>query len=90
MAVTFQIRNSANTVIAQRTIPDAALPILSATWAPGPGTAAENALRFMLQVLYQETRQRHRNAGTADELAALKSAEASEEAAFEAAFPTVV
>jgi hypothetical protein len=87
MAVTFQIRNASNTVIASRTIPDAALPILQDAWAAGPGTAAENALQYMVKKLYDETRERYRIAQLADEIAAKETAEANANATLETAFP---
>jgi hypothetical protein len=59
MAIRFQIRDTtANTTLATYDVPDAAKARLQQVWAPGPGTAAENALRFAVKALHEETEQR--------------------------------
>jgi hypothetical protein len=91
MAIRFQIRNTTtNTTLASYDLPDGAQARLQALWAAGPGTAAENALRFMVRRLYDESRERAKSAAMADELAALQAAEANEGAAFDTDFPPPV
>jgi hypothetical protein len=78
MAIRFQIRDTvANTTLASYDVPDAAKARLQQVWAPGPGTAAENALRFAVTALQEETEQRVVAAEEAAAVQAVQTANAN-------------
>jgi hypothetical protein len=97
MGVRFRIINTNNNnVLASIDIPDANLPRLISAWSGGPGTPAEEALKFALRAIREETKERNVAAAEADEIAAihtaqatLQAARATETAAFNNDFPEV-